>query len=108
MSDSSWFLTPSVHEAPMQTLAEQCLLAQSAAAVHASPEPRGGQPSPPQSISGSEPLRTPSVHDGGAHIAPAQDPFSQSVAALHPRPSGQRGQSPPQSTSVSRPSFSPS
>jgi hypothetical protein len=49
------------------------------------------------------------MHEGGWQIVCAQEPLAQSLDAAQVRPSLQRAHDgPPQSTSVSSPSFTPS
>jgi hypothetical protein len=68
-----------------------------------------GEQDPPQSMSVSVPFCTPSLHEGAAHTPPAQTWLAQSDAKLQSPPVLQpRGHVPPQSTSASPSSFTPS
>src|SRR5438067_698902 len=96
----------------VQTLPLHWLLAQSLAARHARPATQRAQPpAPPQSTSVSLPsfLRL-AQNAGSAQRLPApQKPLWQSVDAAQARPLAQATQVlPPQSTSVSFPSTTPS
>jgi len=97
----------------MQTSPVQTPLVQSVAAtLHAAPSAHGlFDVGPPQSTPVSSPFLTPSVCVGTAHALLVQTPLVQSVGAMHALPAPHRAApavSPPQSMSVSLPSFLPS
>ena len=87
----------------------QTLLRQSSSTKQGSPALQPWQ-LPPQSSAVSLPFCTPSLHDGGWQVAgvPEQTPVVQSPPIRHSSPGTQRlHRPPPQSTSVSLPSFCP-
>src|SRR3954465_9254425 len=106
------FLTASsqagaAHSPPLHTP-----LAQSPPLVHILPSAQVGQAPPPQFRSVSAPFRAVSVHVGTAQVlvgVPVHTPLAQSPATAQPLPSMHFAQSgPPQSRSVSMPSFTTS
>jgi hypothetical protein len=112
MSVSSPFLIESLHCAGTQTWLElHAKVSQSVPRKHPPPTGHPGQLLPPQSLPVSSPFFTPSLQlgpTGASHLPPVHLPLSQSLPALHAWSAAHLlGQSPPQSTSVSLPSFFP-
>src|SRR6185503_21083953 len=92
------FMTPSEHDAAVQTLFVHRLLVQSAFALHAWPLGHFGQ-LPPQSTADSEPFFTLSVQFGAWHSPDVQTPLEQSPAKVQIFCAAHPGQvPPPQST----------
>jgi hypothetical protein len=108
------FFTPSMQVGARQTMVAplQTPLAQSLEAVQPIPGGHPGQVPPPQSAPVSLPFFTPSMQVGAWQVpgVPLQTLSWQSLPALHFLPSPHRAQVslPPQSTSVSLPSRTPS
>jgi hypothetical protein len=86
------------------------MLAQSDAARHALPTTQPEQVAPPQSTSVSPGLTTPSSQEVATHrdVVALQNVDAQSSVDAHALPTSHFGQLPPQSTSLSVPSFIPS
>src|SRR5207245_1350669 len=81
------------------------MLLQSVPVMHTLPRSQGEQSGPPQSTSVSLPFLTPSLHDDAAHIRLVQNPLWQSLPWRHILWASHGMHEPPQSISVSSPSF---
>jgi hypothetical protein len=105
------FFMPSWHCSETHTCVElsQSKLAQSELDMHALPTTHPGQLVPPQSTSVSPALKTPSSQDDATQsdVDALQYVDAQSAPDVHDFPVSHFAQLPPQSTSLSVPSFSP-
>src|SRR5262245_24486932 len=97
----------------MQSIADEHMLfthialTQSPASMHTLPPGHLGQVIPPQSTSDSWPFLIRSSQRASRHLRLTQVPLSQSGPSLQCLPPAQGEQKPPQSTSVSSPSWAP-